>query len=155
MLYEPIVMPPDMVRPGSPNGMADTARRRRPGFPDRAAAFAHIGFSPASELPMVGASGAISGIMGAYILLYPSAKVRTYFPPFFFFRIRAFFFLLLWFVLQLYQALSAPGGPEEGGVAVWAHIGGFVAGLLLVKLFENPALVARRKAIHDARLLRV
>ena len=60
-----------------------------------AASFAHIFFSPASQVPMVGASGAISGIMGAYILLYPSARVRTWFPPFFLFRIRAFFFLLL------------------------------------------------------------
>jgi membrane associated rhomboid family serine protease len=110
-----------------------------------AAAFAHIAFSPASEIPMVGASGAISGIMGAYILLYPSAKVRTWFPPIFFFRIRAVFFLLLWFVLQLYDGLMAPGVPEEGGVAVWAHIGGFVAGLLLIKLFDRPRLVAAKR----------
>lgn len=110
-----------------------------------AAAFAHIWFSPASDVPMVGASGAISGIMGAYILLYPSARVRTYFPPIFFFRIRAFFFLLLWFVLQLSEALMAPGMPEEGGVAVWAHIGGFVAGLLLIKAFDRPRLVAAKR----------
>jgi len=115
-----------------------------------AAAFAHIGLSPASDVPMVGASGAISGIMGAYILLYPSARVRTYFPPIFIFRIRAFFFLLLWFVLQLYQALSAPGAPEEGGVAVWAHIGGFVAGLALIKLFDRPRLVAAKR--HGVQL---
>ena len=114
-----------------------------------AASAAHIGFSPASEVPMVGASGAISGIMGAYILLYPGARVRTYFPPFFFFRIRAVFFLLLWFVLQLFSAFSTPGLPEEGGVAVWAHIGGFVAGLLLIKVFDRPRLVeAKRHGVH-------
>lgn len=114
-----------------------------------AATFAHIGFSPASQLPMVGASGAISGIMGGYILLYPSARVRTFFPPFFFFRIRAGFFLALWFVLQLYPALTAPASSEEGGVAVWAHIGGFVAGLLLIKLFDRPRLVAaKRQGVH-------
>jgi membrane associated rhomboid family serine protease len=115
-----------------------------------AATFTHIWFSPASELPMVGASGAISGIMGAYILLYPGARVRTYFPPFFFFRIRAVFFLLLWFVLQLFSALATPGmGEEEGGVAVWAHIGGFVAGLLLIKVFDRPRLVAaKRGGVH-------
>ena len=114
-----------------------------------AAAFAHIFFSPTSHVPMVGASGAISGIMGAYILLYPGARVRTYFPPFFLFRIRAVFFLLLWFVLQLYDGLMVPGMPEEGGVAVWAHIGGFVAGLLLIKVFDRPRLVeAKRHGVH-------
>jgi membrane associated rhomboid family serine protease len=110
-----------------------------------AASLAHVFFSPASQVPMVGASGAISGVMGAYILLYPSARVRTYFPPFFFFRIRAFFFLLLWFVLQLYDGLAMPGTPEEGGVAVWAHIGGFVAGLLLIKPFDRPRLVEAKR----------
>jgi membrane associated rhomboid family serine protease len=110
-----------------------------------AATFTHIYFSPASNLPMVGASGAISGIMGAYILLYPGARVRTYFPPFFLFRIRAFFFLLLWFVLQLWEGLSMEPTAEEGGVAVWAHIGGFVAGLLLIKAFDRPRLVAAKR----------
>jgi membrane associated rhomboid family serine protease len=112
-----------------------------------AAAFGHIFFSPAGQLPMVGASGAISGIMGAYILLYPSARVRTYFPPIFFFRIRAVFFLALWFVLQLFTGLSSLGLPESesGGVAVWAHIGGFVAGLLLIKVFDRPRLVAAKR----------
>lgn len=117
-----------------------------------AASFAHIYFSPASNLPMVGASGAISGIMGAYILLYPTARVRTYFPPFFFFRIRAVLFLLLWFVLQLFSAFSTPAMGEEGGVAVWAHIGGFVAGLLLIKVFDRPRLVAaKRDGVHLPR----
>ena len=110
-----------------------------------AASLSHVWFSPASAVPMVGASGAISGIMGGYILLYPHARVRTYFPPFFFFRIRAVFFLMLWFVLQLFSAFSAPGLPEEGGVAVWAHIGGFVAGLLLIKLFDRPRLVQAKR----------
>lgn len=112
-----------------------------------AASFGHIFFSPDGQLPMVGASGAISGIMGAYILLYPSARVRTYFPPIFFFRIRAVFFLALWFVLQLFTGLSSLGLPENesGGVAVWAHIGGFVAGLLLIKVFDRPRLVAAKR----------
>jgi membrane associated rhomboid family serine protease len=114
-----------------------------------AASFTHIFFSPASNVPMVGASGAISGIMGAYILLYPGARVRTFFPPFFFFRIRAVFFLLLWFVLQLYAGLGMQPTAEEGGVAVWAHIGGFVAGLLLIKAFDRPRLVeAKRHGVH-------
>lgn len=119
-----------------------------------AAAFGHIFFSPAGQLPMVGASGAISGIMGGYILLYPGARVRTYFPPFFFFRIRAFFFLALWFVLQLFSGLSTLGlsENESGGVAVWAHIGGFVAGLLLIKVFDRPRLVqAKRQHVQLSR----
>lgn len=116
------------------------------------AALAHVFFSPMSAVPMVGASGAISGIMGAYILLYPGARVRTYFPPFFFFRVRAFFFLLLWFVLQLFQALASPALPDEGGVAVWAHVGGFVAGLALIKLFDRPRLVkAKRDGVRLPR----
>lgn len=116
-----------------------------------AAGLAHVFFSPLSAVPAVGASGAISGIMGAYILLYPGARVRTYFPPFFFFRIRAVFFLLLWFVLQLFSGLSTLGLPEaeQGGVAVWAHIGGFVAGVLLIKLFDRPRLVqAKRQQVQ-------
>jgi membrane associated rhomboid family serine protease len=117
-----------------------------------AAAMGHVFFSPMSQMPMVGASGAISGIMGGYILLYPRARVRTYFPPFFFFRIRAFFFLLLWFVLQLFSGLSMLGLPESesGGVAVWAHIGGFVAGLLLIKVFDRPRLVEAKR--HHVQL---
>lgn len=119
-----------------------------------AAGLAHIYFSPASPTPAVGASGAISGIMGAYILLYPSARVRTYFPPFFFFRIRAVFFLLLWFVLQLFSGISTLGLPESeaGGVAVWAHIGGFVAGVLLIKVFDRPRLVEAKR--HQVQLPR-
>ena len=119
-----------------------------------AAGLAHVFFSPLSTVPAVGASGAISGIMGAYILLYPRARVRTYFPPFFFFRIRAVFFLALWFVLQLFSGLSTLGLPEAeaGGVAVWAHIGGFVAGLVLIKVFDRPRLVeAKRQQVQLPR----
>lgn len=114
------------------------------------AALTHVYFSPLSQVPMVGASGAVSGIMGAYILLYPFARVRTFFPPFFFFRIRAALFLLLWFVLQLFEGMAMLGLPtDQGGVAVWAHIGGFVAGLLLIKPFDRPRLVqAKRQGVH-------
>jgi membrane associated rhomboid family serine protease len=117
-----------------------------------AAGMAHVFFSPQSGMPAVGASGAISGIMGAYILLYPGARVRTWFPPIFIFRIRAVFFLLLWFVLQLFSGISTLGLPESeaGGVAVWAHIGGFVAGLLLIKVFDRPRLVEAKR--HHVQL---
>jgi membrane associated rhomboid family serine protease len=101
----------------------------------------------------VGASGAISGIMGAYIVLYPHARVRTWLPPIFIFNLRAMFFLGYWFLLQLFMAYASFGRTgEEGGVAVWAHVGGFVAGLALVKVFENRALVdARRRGIKLTR----
>ena len=112
------------------------------------AAAAHIVFNLASPLPAVGASGAISGVMGAYIVLYPHARVRTWFPPIFLFHIRAMFFLAYWFGLQLlmaYLEFGAEAG-EQGGVAVWAHVGGFVAGLALVKVFENRTLTRARRA---------
>lgn len=116
-----------------------------------AAGLAHVWFSPLSGMPAVGASGAISGIMGAYILLYPRARVRTWLPPFFIFHLSAWFFLGVWFVMQLFGGLSTLGVPESeaGGVAVWAHVGGFVAGMLLVKVFERPQLVdAKRRHVQ-------
>lgn len=117
-----------------------------------AAGLAHIFFSPTSHLPAVGASGAISGIMGAYILLYPRARVRAWFPPFFFFHLSAWFFLGVWFIMQVLGGVSTLGLPEaeQGGVAVWAHVGGFVAGLLLIKVFERPRLVEAKR--HHVKL---
>ncbi len=111
------------------------------------AAGAHIYFNVGSELPAVGASGAISGVMGAYIVLYPHARVRTWLPPIFFFNLRAMFFLMYWFALQLFMAYVEFGAQagEEGGVAVWAHVGGFVAGVALVKVFENHTLTRARR----------
>jgi membrane associated rhomboid family serine protease len=115
-----------------------------------AAGLAQIYMTPGSGIPAVGASGAISGVMGAYIVLYPKARVQTWIPPIFLVHLRAVFFLGYWFVLQLVmgaadRASAASGAPEAGGVAVWAHVGGFVAGVLLVKVFENRTLVEARK----------
>lgn len=118
-----------------------------------AAAGAHVLVEPASPIPTVGASGAISGVMGAYLLLYPKAKVRMYFPPIFLFRVSAWLVLLWWFGTQLLSGLPdlMQVRPEaSGGVAVWAHVGGFVAGAALVKLFENKALVLRRDVAHES-----
>ena len=112
-----------------------------------AASAAHILVQPGSPVPTVGASGAISGIMGAYLILYPSVRVRMFFPPFFLFRIRAWLVLIWWFVTQFLSALPEMSSmrPEvSSGVAFWAHVGGFIAGVLLVKVFENPRLVAQR-----------
>ena len=114
-----------------------------------AAAGAHIMSDPASLIPIVGASGAISGVMGAYLLLYPKVRVQTLFIFIIFLRIipvPAWFVLIYWFALQVLSGSTQVGG--GGGVAFWAHVGGFVAGVVLVKLFENRMLVeARRKHI--------
>ena len=112
-----------------------------------AAAAAHIFIQPASPIPTVGASGAISGVMGAYLILYPAIRVRMFFPPFFIFSVRAWIVLIWWFASQVLSGLPELSSmrPEvSSGVAFWAHVGGFVAGLLLVKVFENPRLVAKR-----------
>ncbi len=121
-----------------------------------AAAGAHVLVSPASPVPTVGASGAISGVMGAYLLLYPRVRVNMLFIFIVFFRvfaIPAWVVLLWWFFVQLLAGvpqLSSVRPDVSSGVAVWAHIGGFLTGLVLIKLFENPQMVARRDAIRRA-----
>lgn len=112
-----------------------------------AAALAHVYLSPASAVPTVGASGAISGVMGAYVVLYPRVRVLMWFPPLFFVHFRALFFLGYWFVLQLGMGLVQFGAEqgEQGGVAFAAHVGGFVAGVALIKPFQKPRLVAAKR----------
>jgi membrane associated rhomboid family serine protease len=101
-----------------------------------AAAFAHIYTAQGSQTPIVGASGAISGILGAYIIVWPTATIVNLVPlGFFFFTVRmpAFVSLGLWFIFQLFSGLANSGIEQgEGGVAFWAHIGGFVAGAVLI-----------------------
>jgi membrane associated rhomboid family serine protease len=113
-----------------------------------AAAAAHIIAQPASPLPTVGASGAISGVLGAYLVLYPRVRVRMLFI-FFVVPIRAWLVLIWWFFWQLVAALPelTNGADLSGGVAVWAHVGGFLTGVVLVKFFENRHLVVRRTPI--------
>ena len=100
-----------------------------------AAAFTQIYMFPDSQIPMVGASGAIAGVLGAYVFMYPTAKITTLIPIFFFFQIielPAFLFLGIWFLLQIISGMFALGiGADAGGVAWWAHIGGFAAGAVL------------------------
>ena len=112
-----------------------------------AAALAQSFASPHSPVPMVGASGAISGVMGAYILLYPRVRVHMLiFLGIFITRITvpAYFMLGYWFLLQILGGLV--GYAEEGGVAFIAHAGGFLAGMLLIFLFRNRELIQRRAA---------
>jgi membrane associated rhomboid family serine protease len=103
------------------------------------AAFAQALPEPSSLTPMVGASGAISGVLGAYLLLYPHARVLTLIPLGIWFpmvRIRAGILLVIWFALQLLSNVLTETGPQ-GGVAFRAHLGGFVAGMLLVPFMKR------------------
>jgi membrane associated rhomboid family serine protease len=106
------------------------------------AAAAHVAVNSTSAIPTVGASGAISGILGGYLVLYPRARIRMYFPPIFFFSIPAVLVLLFWFgeqVLSGLPQLSSVDPNVTNGVAVWAHVGGFLAGVVLVHMFRKPA----------------
>ena len=111
-----------------------------------AAALAQVAASPASGIPMVGASGAISGVMGGYLVLYPHVRVFCLVPPFFFFALPAWTMLLYGLGLQFLGGLAGLASEEGGGVAFWAHAGGFVAGLILVKLFARTEYVLAHRA---------
>jgi membrane associated rhomboid family serine protease len=104
------------------------------------ASTAHILSNPNSVIPTVGASGAIAAVLGAYLILFPRARVLTLVSLGFFIRmtmVPAIIVLGLWFILQLFQGVLTLGGPDMGGVAFWAHIGGFVVGLVLARLFAQ------------------
>lgn len=107
------------------------------------AVFTHIFLSGISEIPMVGASGAVSGLLGAYLVKYPKARVLVVIPIVWFLTIRkipAYVVLGFWFAMQLFYALSSLGISQGGGVAFWAHIGGFAAGIVLIYLFPAKKL---------------
>src|SRR6266576_2283293 len=95
--------------------------------------------SPESTVPSVGASGAIAGVLGAYLLFFPTARLIVLFPIFFlplFFEVPAIFYLVLWFFIQLFSGTAMLASPQQvGGIAFWAHIGGFIAGMLLCRFF--------------------
>ena len=110
-----------------------------------AAAAAQIAANPTSTVPMVGASGAIGGVMGAYALLFPRARVRLLIILFVYITtisVPAILMLGYWFLIQLVAGFSSMGD-TGGGVAFWAHIGGFVAGLILIRLFQRRAIKSR------------
>jgi len=99
----------------------------------------HIVANPTSAIPTVGASGAVAGVLGAYLLMFPGAKVLALVPLGFLFltEVPAVLFLFLWFILQLLNGIAALGVPAHvaGQVAYWAHIGGFVSGMFLSRVF--------------------
>lgn len=109
------------------------------------ASLTHILTNPSSPVPTVGASGAIAAVLGAYLIMYPQSRVATFIPIGYFMRLTmlpASIVLGLWFVLQLFNGFLSLGGPEDvGGVAFWAHVGGFVSGIVMALLFgrRRPA----------------
>ena len=114
-----------------------------------AAATLQVVANPRSSVPMVGASGAISGVMGAYLVLYPRARIFTLVPIGFMFTsvaLPAWVMLLYWSFVQFVGGVAGIGA-EGGGVAFWAHVGGFVAGLLLVMAFRRSDYVSA----HESR----
>jgi membrane associated rhomboid family serine protease len=105
------------------------------------AAIFHVLLNWGSPIPTVGASGAIAGVMGAYLLLYPRARVFTFLPPFFFFPLPAWIVLGCWIVVQFFSGAATKvfdarqGG--SGGIAFWAHVGGFIVGMALIKILPE------------------
>lgn len=110
-----------------------------------------IATSLGSNLPGLGASGAISGVLAAYLVLYPSSHVRTLVPLGFLYwaaRVPAWVFIGLWFLLQLFNGLAALSDTTSGGVAYSAHVGGFLTGLLLVRVFAQEGRVSQLRVYH-------
>ncbi len=104
--------------------------------------------TPTSAVPMVGASGAISGVMGAYVILYPTVQVHMLIVLVVFITrivVPAYLMLGYWFLLQLVQGAASVG--SSGGVAFWAHVGGFITGALLIFVFRDPELVAEHRRL--------
>lgn len=114
-----------------------------------AAGIVHLLTNPDSIVPTVGASGAIAGVLGAYFILFPRANIIVLLPILFFpltFTLPAFVYLLVWFWIQFISGLAALAGPAHvGGIAWWAHIGGFVAGIVLLAPFLRPRGERRRQ----------
>ncbi|HEY9121880.1 MAG TPA: rhomboid family intramembrane serine protease [Brevefilum sp.] len=105
-----------------------------------AASIAHIFVNPGSQIPTVGASGAIAAALGAYLVLYPQSRVATFIPLGFFMTLRmlpASIVLIMWFVLQLFNGVLTLGAADVGGTAFWAHIGGFVFGAFIALFFRG------------------
>ena len=116
-----------------------------------ASGFAHLLSNWGSQVPTIGASGAIAGVMGAYFVLFPKARIITLIPIFFipyFVEIPAVVFLGIWLLFQFFYA-SLPGPEGGGGIAWWAHIGGFVFGMIAVKLFSRLPESPLEERLHE------
>ena len=118
-----------------------------------AAALLQVALNWDSRVPMIGASGAIAGVMGAYLIKFPRSRILTLIPVFVFFttvEIPAVFILLYWFVIQFFSGVGSIGYSHlsQGGVAWFAHIGGFVAGMILILVMGTRDPYARRRDLH-------
>lgn len=101
----------------------------------------HLFFNMAATAPVIGASGAVAGVMGAYVMLYPRGRVLTFIPIIiipYIVRLPAWLFLGFWFLSQVFSGLFEELGAPVAGIAWWAHVGGFAAGMVLVRLFMRP-----------------
>mgnify|MGYP000939925457 FL=1 len=109
------------------------------------ASITHYLLNLSSEIPVVGASGAVAGVMGAYFLMFRRAKVLTFIPPFFLFNFPAWIYLGFWAITQLYGGAAGllTSGVEQQ-IAFWAHIGGFAAGMILYRVFLRPGQYGRQ-----------
>jgi len=104
-----------------------------------AAGISHFLVNPASTIPVVGASGAVAGVMGAYFLMFHNAKVLTYIPPFFLINLPAWIYLGLWIISQLWSGtVGLFTSVQYEQIAFWAHVGGFAAGMFLYRFFLRP-----------------
>jgi membrane associated rhomboid family serine protease len=106
-----------------------------------------VALDPSGTAPIIGASGAIAGVMGAYIVMYPRARILTLMPLIFYFwvtEVPVWFYLGFWFLLQLGSGLLELAGAQGAGVAWWAHVGGFAAGLFLVWFFPKRRALERK-----------
>ena len=117
-----------------------------------AASVLYYVFAIHTTVPVMGASGAIAGVMGAYLVMFPKAKILTLILIFFFplfIELSAFFYIGFWFLLQIFSGtLSLASQTTEGGVAWWGHIGGFIAGVVLLPFFRSKG-VSHRKRYPD------
>ncbi|HWP97692.1 MAG TPA: rhomboid family intramembrane serine protease [Syntrophomonadaceae bacterium] len=99
------------------------------------AGITHYTINPMSEVPVIGASGAIAGVMGAYFLMFRNARVLTFVPPIFIFELPAWIFLGFWALSQVWSGATELLTSNGGQIAVWAHVGGFIAGMIIYRYF--------------------
>jgi membrane associated rhomboid family serine protease len=117
------------------------------------AAMAHIAFSMGSRVPTIGASGAIAGVMGAYVVKFPHSRIVTLIPLLIFLttvEIPAYVILLYWFAIQFFSGVGTVGYSQlsQGGVAWFAHVGGFLAGVILILVMRTRARYQRRRDLY-------
>ncbi len=118
-----------------------------------AAALSHVALNPDSRVPTIGASGAIAGVMGAYLVKFPRARILTLVPIFFFvtlYELPAALVLVFWFIIQIFSGVGSVAYSQlsEGGVAWFAHVGGFLAGVVLIYLFPTRDRYQRRRDLN-------